>query len=428
MQSIRRGVLVVLVAPLLASCQLLPGDDEGAPPAPPVPAVVVAPAPPIGAIDADFFGMHDHDPLSWPHASIGSLRVWDAGVTWRDVEVSPGVYNFDRLDAIVDAAEENDAEALIVLGQTPPFHAERPEAESFYGPGASSPPTMESWTAYVRAVASRYEGRPVFFQVWNEANIKGFWRGTPAEMAALTKAAYDVLATMTPRPTLVAPAFVTRLIGQRAWFDSFYGEKVDGAPVADLVDVVSLQLYPDSSGTPETAMQLLEAAKVTLDRHEVNKPIWNTEVNYGLTGIDVEPAPVEAQQAKVARTMLLNAANDVDRVYWYGWDQQGNVDTLLTEPDGSALTPAGTAYLTVQDWLVGSVVESCDIDSVGTYTCTLRRSDSVRRVYWNPSGNSQLNLPPSATVYQRLDGDQTRATKGHSQDVGTLPLMVESSK
>lgn len=387
---LRLGLVVVLgVAASACSVWSSPEDEPGAPPAPPVLPVVALPPPPIGAIQSSFFGMHDHDPVgdSWPDAPIGSYRAWDAGVMWRDIETAPGVYDFDRLDAIVDTAEKRDADVLVVLGQTPSFHAVRPKANSFYGDGASSPPTLESWTAYVEALASRYEGRPVSYQVWNEANVKGFWRGTPAEMATLTKAAYEALADVSPRPTLVAPAFVLRLIGQRAWFDSFYGEKVEGAPVSDFVDVVSLQLYSDAAGTPETALDLLTAAEVVLEKHDVHKPIWNTEVNYGLTGVAVEPAPVEEQRSKVARTLLLNAARGIDRVYWYGWDQQTIVDTLLTEPDGAGVTPAGHAYTTVQRWMTGSVVESCAVDDQGAWTCVLRLADRVRRVQWDSSSS-----------------------------------------
>jgi hypothetical protein len=375
--------------------------------------------------------MHDHDPVgkSWPGAPVGSIRVWDAGVTWREVETTPGVYNFQRLDAIVDSAEANGADALIVLGQTPVFHAERPNAESFYGAGASSPPTLESWTAYVRALATRYAGRPVAFQVWNEANVKGFWRGTPTEMAALTKAAHDVLSSLDPRPTLVAPAFVGRLIGQRAWFQSYFAERVDGVPVADFVDAVSLQLYPAADGTPETAMEFLQAARVVLEEYEVRKPLWNTEVNYGLTGLEVEPAPVLEQQAKVARTFLLNAANDVDRVYWYGWDQQSIVDTLLTEADGTTEAPPAAAYRTVRDWLLGSVVDSCEQDARGTYVCTLRRSDRVRRVYWNPSGPASVEVPATATtVWHLTEPPQTAPPAGSQLEVDAEPVMVESGR
>ena len=53
---------------------------------------------------------------------------------------------------------------LLVLGQTPEFHAKDPAAESFYGAVASSPPRLAAWKRYVRKVAERYAGRPVVLQ------------------------------------------------------------------------------------------------------------------------------------------------------------------------------------------------------------------------------------------------------------------------
>ena len=107
------------------------------------------------AISREFFGVHDHDPLSWPDAPVGSLRAWDAGVTWREIETAPGVFDFSRLDAIVETAKANDSDVLLVLGQTPAFHAKDPASESFYGEGASSPPRLGAWKRYVHEVAER---------------------------------------------------------------------------------------------------------------------------------------------------------------------------------------------------------------------------------------------------------------------------------
>src|SRR4029079_4744700 len=39
-----------------------------------------------------FFGLHDKSMQVYSRVPFGSLRLWDAGVTWRDVETSPGTY------------------------------------------------------------------------------------------------------------------------------------------------------------------------------------------------------------------------------------------------------------------------------------------------------------------------------------------------
>ncbi len=297
-----------------------------------------------GGLGPEFFGVHDADPAgaSWPKAPVGSLRVWDSGVAWNQVETAPGVYDWTRLDAIVKTAREHDAAPLIVLGQTPAFHSTKPKKVGSYGPGASSMPDLAAWTAYVQAVVERYNAPDVTFQVWNEANVEGYWSGTPKQMAQLTAAAREVVDAASPAPTLVAPALAVRTIGQRAWLRDFYAERVGGVPVADLTDVLSLQLYPEAGAGPERGLELLAAARESLRLQGVpdDKPIWNTEINYGLQGGEpAAPAPPEQQQANVATTYLLNAAGGIARVYWYSWDLHTIADTDMVAADNDTLTP-----------------------------------------------------------------------------------------
>lgn len=393
----------------------------------PDPSAAAGPAPRgVRKVNTHLFAVHDANPVGegWPNAPVSSVRVWDVGATWREIEPSDGQFDFTRLDAIVETAESKGADALVVLGQTPSFHAVNPDAPAFYGVGASSMPRMAAWERYVGAVAARYRGRPVSFQVWNEANVIGFWQGGPQQMAQLTKAARDVLAVVNPGATLVAPAFVTRLSGQRAYLDKFYAQRVAGRPVADYVDVVSLQLYPMATGTPEDSMALLGTNRAILARHRVNKPIWNTEVNYGMTGKPVKALSNSRQAAYVARTYLLNAANGIQRVYWYGWETQSIVSTRMVTSDLSSLTPAGVAFGTVADWMRGARINSCPISSNGTYVCTLTKNGETRRIYWNPTRTVKVTTSSSATAAHKLGGARRTIKGGSALEVDFVPVMV----
>ena len=52
----------------------------------------------------------------------------------------------------------------------------------------------------------RYKGRGVDYQIWNEANVKGFWSGTTAQMTELTKTAAKIIRGNDSGATVVAPA------------------------------------------------------------------------------------------------------------------------------------------------------------------------------------------------------------------------------
>ncbi|MGZ4595189.1 MAG: hypothetical protein ACXV3C_15150, partial [Actinomycetes bacterium] len=327
---------------LLAGCSIgtakeQPTTKASPSPSPTASATTSAPAVSSTAIGPEFFGVHDADPVTtWPDAPVGSLRVWDAGVAWRQIETSPGVFDFSRLDAIVAAARAHHAETLIVLGQTPEFHATKPSPSAAYGPGASSMPELAAWKTYVRRVAERYHAKDVQFQVWNEANVINYWSGTPAQMAKLTAVAYDTIKAVDKDSVMLAPAFASRLVNQQKWIDAFYGQTVDGRRINDIIDVVSLQLYPlPDKPRPEESIKVLDLDKKILAKHGVDKPIWNTEINYGLRGgAPVPPVSDQVQASNVAKTYLLSAANGVKRTFWYSWDlSQPIADTYTVQAD-----------------------------------------------------------------------------------------------
>jgi hypothetical protein len=395
--------------------------------------LTLLPASPASAatapIPAAFFGMHDGDPNTWPVGTVGSIRLWDSGVSWREIERAPGVFDFTLLDAEIAMARSHGARVLLVLGQTPRFRSTKPGLRGSYGLGAASMPSQTAWTTYVAKVVQRYKGRVVDYQVWNEANVQGYWRGTPAQMATLTRLASRVINNNDASAKVVAPAMATRLTTQRAYLRDFYAQRTGGKKVSAYVDAVSLNLYPLPNETPEASMKLLAAGKTLLHRAGVSKPIWNTEINYGLLGGGTARDISRAKEAAyVGRTFVLNAANGVKRTFWYAWDLQKLANTQLTYANGSSLAPAGRAYTIVQGWLLGSRIQGCPRDSRGTYTCTLTYPGGVKRIYWNPSRTVTVHTVKSARAWVGILGGEHAISGGKALGVGKSPIMVRSAR
>ena len=408
----------------------------------------LAPATPASAvtvpIDKRLFGMHDTDPTSWPGVSTGSVRLWDTGVTWADLEPNQGDWRWDRLDAIVNAAQARGVEVTLVLGQTPAW-ADDPASE---GVGPQYMPSITAWNDYVATVVNRYKSwngkRGIAaYQVWNEANIVNYWgqnsQNTPQKMAQLTSAAYGVVKSLDPGALVVGPAFATRLSWQRTYSGMFYGARVNGIQVWKRMDAISLNLYPTDSGSPETSMKLLSAARQQLALRGVpsSKPIWNTEINYGLaTGGSGASAAIgaEKQAAYVLRTYLLNAANGIKRVDWYVWDRPQIGNTKLSTSTG-AQTLAGKAFNLAQSWMLGGklvgpsrTAKPCTKDSKGTYTCVITYSGGVKRVYWNPSKTVTVTTAKTATFKVGIYGLRSKVKGGSKIRVDYRPVMVRSKR
>jgi len=417
LDSARR--LLVLGVSLLLAAALLPALPGGSAQAARARAI---------AVPAAFFGMHDTDPTSWPQAAVGSVRLWDTGVTWKDIETSAGVYDWTRLDAQVAAARAHRAEITLVLGQTPLFHVAGTARQSCalapsafcsrLATGSANAPREAAWTAYVSAVAARYAGQIRNLQVWNEANVVGYWNGGAAAMARLT---YLTRVAVGARMRILAPAMVARSGG--VFFATYWKQKVAGRSMNSLVDAVSLSLYPSATGRPEDAMTLLAASRRVLKRAKVTKPVWNTEVNYGLSAGGVGSRPraigVDRQAAYVARTYLLNAANRVQRTFWYSWDVTPIANTHLTT-NGVVAKP-GRAYGVVRSWLVGHRLQGCAKARTGTYTCAIAGKG---RVYWNPARTVTVRVARNVSSRTSLYGVKARLKGGSALKVDYRPVLV----
>lgn len=380
-----------------------------------------------------FFGMHD----SWisggsvPGVQTGATRLWDTGTSWREIETAPGVFDWSTVDAAVNTARGAGIRPMLVLGQTPQFHAKNPLAPGAYGDGATSMPDVAAWKNYVRKAANRYKNT-VDYQIWNEPNVVNYWTGSQKQMAILTQTAS---AQIPKKFTVVAPAFPLRLEGQRTWYRKYWSTKVSGKGMASYVDVVAANLYPLAHQAPEASMKLLKFAKRALPKAARGKPLWNTEINYGLLGGATAKEISNAKQAAfVGRTMLLNAASPVRRMYWYSWGIGPIANTHLVEDDRTTLTRAGRAWRVAHKWVVGTDVKKCAKTGKGRlkglYTCTARESRrEVRRFYWKPSGSAvKIRTHRTTSQWADLTGD-TRKRKGRfSIKVGKSPIMVVSRR
>ena len=391
------------------------------------------------------FGIHDNtagsDSLSKIHT--GSVRLWDVGVQWGQVQTSrtKPKYDWTRLDQLVTAAQKHHAEVTMVVAGTPSFYSKDPW---------NVPDThIADYKAFIAALMNRYKNFKghrgiAAYQVWNEGNIKTFWTGTVAKLARLTQAMDQVRDKYDRRAKVIAPPMVTRLKFEMKGLSAYYHQRVGGKPVWRYVDAVALSLYPNArvSGriaVPEDSMRLLHAAKQRLRADGVpgSKAIWNTEVNYGLGSGTATKISDARQVANVMRTYLLNAANGVKRVFWYRYDwgylsgTTGTLgNTLLTSPTNSgSLRPAGKAYLRIQQWMHGTLLGTrtgppCRADRHGTYTCVVKDSSGVRRIYWNPFHRATVKIASNAHHRTTEFGVRDRVRPGSKIAVTYKPVLV----
>ena len=166
-------------------------------------------------------------------------------------------------------------------------------------------------------------------------------------------------------------------------------------------------------------------------------PLWDTEASWGL---DTVLPDANMQAGSVARLYLLNAANGVARLYWYGWDftnrgtlwQTTSSTNCETQNNGGYICLAGTAYGQVYNWLSGAVLSGCS--SSGTiWTCNLARPGGyLAQVMWDSSRTCSNGVcqttpytPPSQFIeYRDLNGNTFIVTG--SVPLGAEPIILEN--
>jgi uncharacterized protein YjbI with pentapeptide repeats len=276
-------------------------------------------------------------------------------VAWRDVNPAPGVFDWSILDRRVAQVESWGGRPLLVLGLTPQWAAQDPNAgDPRWGAGSASPPsTLGMWGAYVSAVSQRYGSRIGGYELWNEANLKTFWTGSAAELAEMAGVAHRIIKASSPNAVVLAPSVTTRLSsGARfsaAFLDAFVGKSetpfdawaIHTYPAgnAGVSFDGSCNADPESGETPQdcingaspklaakqrvndvrqwqqSVVSVVGAASPLLDL-----PIWDTEINYGLAGPGIIPGvdwSEDQGRALINYTLADSAALGIDNTFWY---------------------------------------------------------------------------------------------------------------
>ncbi|MEO6825127.1 MAG: glycosyl hydrolase [Nitrosospira sp.] len=281
-------------------------------------------------IPREFFGLHIHRAdrgAAWPNIPFGSWRLWDAYVTWAQLESAQNKWDFSRLDRYVGMAKQHNVEILLPLANTPQWAAARSNEPSGYEPGnASEPSDIEDWRSYVRTVGERYKGHIRSYEIWNEPNATLFYTGSIGKLIDLTCEAFKILKSIDPLNQIVSPAMSTGVTGHLDYLDHFLS-----AGGKDCIDIVAYHFYVPKSG-PESMVPLIRQVRGVMKKNGVSqKPLWNTETGWRFPETDGttpenkivggwKKIQLDDTSNFALRAFMLARAEGVDRFFWYSWD------------------------------------------------------------------------------------------------------------
>lgn len=382
-----------------------------------------------GRLTREYFGMHIHRAdagTAWPSVPFGAWRLWDAEVTWKDLEPRAGHWEFSRLDRYVAMAALTHTELLLPLALTPRWASSRPDEASAYGPGHAAPPRDPgSWLTYVETVATRYRGRVAAYEVWNEPNAAGFFSGDEQAMVRLACAAHDAIKRIDPAALVVSPAATHGTKGV-AWLEAFIA-----AGGSRCFDVIGFHFYTQAHEPPEAMIDLVNQLHDVLARRGVaDRPIWNTEAGWYIRNarrpltVRWQALDADTAVAYVGRALLLGRSLGMERFYWYAWDN-GNLGLL--DPDDGSLKPAALAFASVARWMTGATAPTCRNTSPTLTLCEFSRDERLLRVLWSRVGTVHFT-PPAAWNIASIEGlleSRRKVMPGERLRIGAAPVLLE---
>lgn len=327
--------------------------------------------------------MHIHradQGTTWPNVPFGSWRLWDAYVTWSQLEPVQGKWDFSRLDRYIELAKLHNVEIVLPLANTPIWAAARPTEPSGYRPGnASEPASIEDWRQYVRTVGERYKGQIRYYEIWNEPNIKHHFSGSITKLVELTCEAFQILKSIDPLNQIVSPAMSTGVKDHLDYLDRFLS-----SGGKNCVDIVAYHFYIPKSG-PEAMVPLIREVRSVMKKNGISdKPLWNTETGWAFADNDGTPDHQTVKGWKkmspddknnlALEAFAVSRAEGIDRFFWYSWDNPYGLGMI--GPKSRKPKPIVEQWRKAVDRLLGaSQVQCSQNDKI--WNCSFVRGNGV---------------------------------------------------
>ncbi len=417
-------------------------------------------------IQPEFFGLDVHNTtFTWPSAAgvpFGSVRLWDSGTRWNEIETSKGKYTWTALDAMVSTANQNGQTVLYTFGGDPTFYSSNPTdtncSELTTGNGPCDPPadlnrngsgTDADFQGFVSALMQHLQqsGETIqYFEIWNEVNnYQVFWNGTAAQLVRMAADARAIIKSYDPSALVLTPntcncdnmQFTAGAYPTTNPQDamSYYlhtsvklpsGKVVTGASVAD-----GITFHPYlGNPRPEGIVNLITKMQAVMAADGLsNLPLIDSESSWGLNThiTDCPASPPFAQTclnnmtAFLPRSYILAASNGLTQFYWYQWGNN-SWGTLYNTSDGSIYEPA-EAYAVVEEWLLGSSFEGACQQSDTIYTCNLVSASGVtEEIVWTTAGSATFDASPY-TQCATVTGSTCTVDSG-AVTIGTRPILL----
>jgi hypothetical protein len=260
-------------------------------------------------------------------------------IYWHDIERTPGILNYTRMDIFVNNLLSVGIEPLALLLYGNPYLFG--EENAVY----VAPNHKTAWFNYVNTTVRRYQSQIKYWELWNEPNLDVFWSGPDQEFFELLEETAEFVQNINNSLILVSPGI--------SGSDPPYLRKLIAEIGEDdfnrLFDVMAF--HPYSGATAELVD--LRCAEIRQIAEEIQFPgeIWITEVGYG------SPEGREEwtyDAGEVIKSIMIPIQHNISRIIWYSYRDPSFGLQFYNSTTGWNNRPAGYTYQFLSQTLTNS--------------------------------------------------------------------------
>jgi hypothetical protein len=386
-----------------------------------------------------------------PTVNFGILRLWDTNAAgWFKSSNSCGTPDFTNLDAWLARANVLGVQVMWTAGRTPScaITGGAGSCTGTYAPnGCAQPPsdiatTDLQWKNFVTALVTHSLTQTPhikYYECVNEFDLLGEWTDNAAHLVTMCGDMAAIVHANDASAVVLGPSSSTgNRFGVHGYTSLQGGTGYIAAGGNATYDAMNLHAYIQScsvwcttpegiGGSASGIVEYIQQAKLL-----TTKPIYFSEGSWGCgSGNTITDA---LKTSYLLREYMYMYDAGLISYVWYTWDNNGAPlgSTCGTLAPSDVIGPAGTAYATIQTFLIGSthVIGSCVHPvALQTWTCDLVLTGGIpATIIWNPSTPTAVSLTGGRASYVtqvNLKDGTTAAIVAHSVTADVNPILVQ---
>jgi hypothetical protein len=258
---------------------------------------------------------------------VGTIRV---PLEWQLAKIEPGEYDWSSIDRVFKAARSRNLDVLFTIRTL--FKAEGKQHNPKGGVIEISPDPLDKkeWVYFLEALANRFRGQGVIYEIENEVNEKTFWKGTPEQYVELLGMGYDVIKKADPNAKVLPSAMRCGILqnspsgwaGEKAWkWHDGWLKPIFSSKKFDVVNVHNYYFPSDMTANGLTFRSYLQHIHDLMKESGLgDRPLWITETGFVSLPTDASGRMDDGSKDKQAR-WLMEAYQQAfefgaEKIYW----------------------------------------------------------------------------------------------------------------